>query len=138
MEYKSDIVKKLRENEMEGYCYDESSNSVINMSNNLSIDIDSFVDEYLKSTGQSFKCIRDSDIFCWSLIECTECGTVVRCYDDEFYDPNFKCPICTGYNTYFKYWTKKEIEKSFELSLMMNYYEETAKEEAKVKSKGEL
>ncbi len=86
------------------------------------IDFDKIYKEFLKKNGMSFKCICDIHWECMSILECTECGTVIKYYYDEFYEPNFKCPVCTNYETGYEYHTREEIENSKELQAIINMY----------------
>ena len=81
-----------------------------------------FYDIFLKKNGMSFKCICDVHWECMSVLECTECGTVIKYYYDEDYDPNFRCPTCTDYKTGFEYHTKEEIANSGELQDIIKMY----------------
>ena len=87
-----------------------------------SIPLEDLYRKYLKENGMSFKCICDVHWECMSLIECTECGTVIKEYYDEWYEPNFRCPVCTDYKTGYEFYTKEEIEASEELQAVINMY----------------
>lgn len=66
-----------------------------------------------------------------SVIRCRECGTVIFSSDDEWdFDPHLCCPTCGGYETSFKYWTKKEIDSDPEKKQYIEFLEEETKEEA--------
>ena len=88
------------------------------------IDVDSLYEQFLKKNGMSFNCICDVHWECMSILECTECGTVVRYYYDEYYEPNFKCPVCTDYKTGYEYHTKEEIEKDEKLQAIIKMYKD--------------
>ena len=95
--------------------------------NTLTIKMDDFLQDYKKKNGESFECINDEHIFCWSLLRCTECGTVVFYYYDEKYEPNFKCPTCTDYKTSYEYWTKEQIEQDEDRQKCIQFHVNSAK-----------
>ena len=74
--------------------------------------------------GESFECIYYESASLLNVLRCTDCGTVIFTTDDEDYDPNLKCPTCTDYHTYFKYWTMEDIESDKEKQDQINFFEE--------------
>ena len=44
-----------------------------------------------------------------TIYRCSECGTVIFGGDDERWDPNLCCPVCSDYKPSLKYWTGEEI-----------------------------
>lgn len=91
--------------------------------------LDTFLDFYRKKSGESFECIYNEHVSLFSVLKCTECGTVIFTYDDERYDPYLKCPVCTEYKTHFKYWTADEIEKDVFKKRSIEWYEEMTQQE---------
>jgi uncharacterized Zn finger protein (UPF0148 family) len=71
----------------------------------------------------NFECIYDEHVSCYSILKCTECGTVVFYHYDEDFEPDFECPICTNYKTHYKYWTKQEIEEDKKKQEVIKFYE---------------
>ena len=116
-EYKKIILEKL-----DNISYDEATDEIIYK--DVAIPFEEVYQKFIKNNGMSFDCIYDAHWECMSIIKCTECGTVVKYYYDENYEPNFKCPICTDYKTSHEYHTKDEIEKSDELKAIIKMYEE--------------
>lgn len=86
------------------YC--QETNTIIEKSTGKIIgNLDDYLRVFRKISGISFDCIHDEHVFCWSILKCTECGTLVKySYDSSDYDDEFRCPTCTGYETWFKYW----------------------------------
>ena len=41
---------------------------------------------------------------------CKDCGTVIFARDDEWYEENLCCPVCSDYQTGFEYWSGEEIK----------------------------
>lgn len=60
---------------------------------------------------------------------CKECGTVIFASDDEYYDPNLKCPTCGEYKTWFKFWTADDIAKDEEKQKAIKAYEAMQREQ---------
>lgn len=89
--------------------------------------LDHFLDLYRKKSGESFESVYYDHIGLNDFIRCTECGTVIFAYEDESYDPNLKCPTCTGYKTHFEYWTKEDIESDPQKQLEISHLEEMTK-----------
>lgn len=110
---KYEMVDYLEKNKDKFKFYYNKETDCLHNKEDDSIDMkmDVFMEAYKKKNGESFECLDDEHAFCWSLLRCTECGTVVFYYYDENYEPNFKCPTCTDYKTGYEYWTKEEIER---------------------------
>lgn len=88
------------------------------------VDFDAVYNNFLRKNGMSFNCICDVHWECMSILECTECGTIIKYYYDEYYEPTFKCPVCTDYKTNYEYHTKEEIESSQELKTVIDMYKD--------------
>lgn len=116
-EFKKTIIEKL-----DNINYDETTDTVIY--NGTSIPFEMVYHNFIKKHGMSFDCIYDAHWECMSVIKCTECGTVVKYYYDEYYEPNFRCPTCTNYKTGYEYYTKEQIEASDDLKAIIKMYEE--------------
>lgn len=89
--------------------------------------LDHFLELYRKKSGESLESIYYDHIGLQDFIRCTECGTVIFASEDESYDPNLKCPTCTGYETYFEYWTKEDIDSDLQKQLEICHLEEMTK-----------
>ncbi len=74
--------------------------------------------------GNNFNCICDVHWEDMSILECKDCGTIIKYYYDEFYEPDFKCPVCTDYKTGYEFYTKEQIESSDELKAIIQMYKE--------------
>lgn len=112
-----------------GIYYDTDTDSIIRKSDNFSIPMDDFLAYLRKQIGQSFDCIYDDHAYLMQLIKCTECGTVIKSFEDEYDEPNLRCPPCTDYKTSFEYWTKEEIDNSEELQAIIKMYEDRARDD---------
>jgi hypothetical protein len=106
------------------YIYNEDEDAIYSKDGKYMSSLDTFVKIYRKHTGQSFECIYSCHVDLSAVLKCTECGTVIFTYEDESYDDNLKCPTCTDYKTYFKFWTKEEIDSDQEKQNTINWYKE--------------
>lgn len=106
------------------YVYKEEEDAIYDLDGNYLSSLNTFLEIYRKHSGESFESIYNEHVSLIDVLKCTECGTVIFTRDDEDYDPHLKCPTCTGYNTYFKFWTKEEIESSKEKQDEIKHLEE--------------
>lgn len=90
--------------------------------NSIDMKMDVFMESYRKKNGESFECLYDEHVSLFSVIRCTECGTVIFEHSDEDYEHNLKCPTCTDYKTYFDYWTKEQIEQDEDKQKCIQFY----------------
>lgn len=121
---KSELINELLKKDSD-ISYDKE-NDVVYYKENI-VDFDKIYESFKKNNGMSFNCICDIHWECMSMIECTECGTVIKYYYDEFYEPDFKCPVCTDYKTNYEYHTKEEIANSEELQAIIDMYKDLFK-----------
>lgn len=110
--------------------YDKEIDKVTFIDTGLTTSSDIFLEAYKETTGQSFECIHDEHVSCFSLIRCTVCGTYIFEHYDEDYEPNLRCPICTNYKTNFKYYTVEDIEEDENKKKEIQMYETFAKIQA--------
>lgn len=54
-------------------------------------------------------------------LRCKECGTVIFTHEDERWEPNLCCPVCSDYKTNFEYWTAKEIKNDKKKQNSINF-----------------
>ena len=112
------------------YLYKEDEDALYDKENGEHIcSLDAFLDVYRKKSGESFECVYDLHVMLFTVLRCTECGTVIFTYDDERYEPHLKCPTCTNYKTYFEFWTKEEIDSNPSKQAQIETYELMAKEQ---------
>jgi hypothetical protein len=107
--------------------YDKEIDKVTFIDTGLTTSSDIFLEAYRQTTGQSFECIHDEHVSCFSLIRCTECGTYIFEHYDEDYEPNLRCPVCTDYKTNFKYFTVKDIEEDENKQRVIDMYKDFAR-----------
>ena len=117
-----DKFREMLLNKATGAIYDPKTDTIFH--NNVTMSMDELYQSFLKKNGMSFDCIYDVHWECMSILRCNKCGTIVKYYYDENYEPDFRCPICTNYETSYKYYTKEEIESNEELQAIIKMYEE--------------
>lgn len=100
--------------------YDDKTDTLHYLGRSMSFQ--EIYDKVLKENGMSFKCLCDVHWENMSILECTECGTIIKYYYDEWFEPDFKCPVCTDYKTGFEYYTKEEIAENEELQAIIKIY----------------
>ena len=110
MTTKSKFVKYIKENSDKFDFHIKENKIYDNKSGEFVSDIDTFYELFKKENGESFESLYYLHAELFDVIRCTECGTVVFSWEDERWEPNFRCPICTDYKTNYSYWTKEEIE----------------------------
>lgn len=131
----NDVIKILKEKYSDLY-YDEKSDLIYY--NGISFEFEKLYKKILKANGMSFDCICDVHWENMSVIVCTECGTVIKYYYDECYEPYFRCPICTDYKTGYRYYTKEEIDSSEELQAIIKMYKDLSKSQKEISERREM
>lgn len=132
---KADMIRHLKSGSSV-YTYDEETDCAVDREDPTSrVPVDVLLDKYRKSSGESFECIFDDHACLSSVLRCTECGTVIFSKYDEEFDPDLKCPTCSGYKTYFTYWTKDDISKDPQKQELLEMYKEFANMEKDKDSK---
>ena len=76
----------------------------------LKVPAKELVDYIRKQIGQDFENLYSCHATLESFVRCKKCGTVIFAYNDERYEPNLCCPVCSDYETDFEYWTKEQID----------------------------
>lgn len=110
------------------YLYKEDEDTLYGKDDNKYIcSLDTFLEVFRKKAGESFECIYDEHVSLFSVIRCTECGTVIFTHCDEDYEPRLRCPTCTDYKTSFTYWTKEDIESDEDKKAEVELYESMGK-----------
>lgn len=122
---KWDMKKYIKNNaDKFPYIYKEEEDAIYDKDGNYLSSLDTFLKVYRKHSGESFESVYYENVSLLNVLRCTECGTVIFAMDDESYDPCLKCPTCTDYHTYFKYWTKEDIENDEEKRNEIKFLEE--------------
>jgi len=116
------LEKKLEENPNYDIVYNKEDDTITYRKSNITLSFDDFFTKYKKKSGESFDCLYDEHVSCFSVCKCTECGTVVFYKYDEDYEEMFKCPVCTDYKTGYEYWTKEDIENDREKQKEIDFY----------------
>lgn len=106
------------------YCNEETQRVMKKDSNEDICSIEAYTEFLRKSLHCSFKSVYSCPLDLQNVLRCTECGTVIFSYDDERYDPNLKCPTCSGENTYFEFWTQEDIDADEKKQNTLNFYGE--------------
>jgi phage FluMu protein Com len=123
---KSDVVDYLKKNASTlNIIVDESD--IYNEFGEHLCSIDEYIDTLKLHLGCSFTSVYYSHATLENILRCNKCGTVIFTTEDEYYDPNLKCPTCTDYRPHFTYYSKKEIESNKDIQDTITAYEYMAK-----------
>lgn len=82
--------------------------------NEIRCHISEFVDAIRKKMHCDFEYVYGCHAMLEITYRCKECGTVIFAAEDERWEPNLCCPVCSDYKTGFDYWTGEEIAASEE------------------------
>ena len=91
--------------------------------------LETYVNFLRKKLHCDFECIYHEHVSLTTIYRCKECGAVIFTGDDERYDPNLKCPVCSDY-PHRHYWTKEDVENDKEKQQQLKFYSDWMKEEA--------
>lgn len=125
---KRDLIKYYQEHDGEmKFRYNEEDDSMYEGDTFVST-MDEFLHRFRLSTGQAFESIYSCPGTLMNILRCEKCGTVIFSSDDyELYDKKLTCPTCTGYETYFDFWTKEEMESDPKKMEEIKIYEEMSR-----------
>lgn len=107
--------------EKDGFIYDKEDDKSI-------CDLDFYLSFLRKKLHCSFETVYYNHGSLTEILRCTECGAIIFTGDDERYDPNLCCPVCSDYN-HNDYWTKEDIENDPKKQDQIKFYEEWTKSE---------
>lgn len=128
---KDEIKKYINEHQDNlNFMYVEDVDAIYNKETNKFIaPFDEYYEVFKRHAGQSFEGIYYEHCSLLSVIRCNVCGTVIFSYDDERYEPNLSCPICTDYKTDFEFWTKEQIDSDVDKQNEIEFLKKMAKEQ---------
>ena len=111
----NDVIKTFERLEREGKqgelkLNEDKSGLVVSDTGEYICSIDTYAQHLREKLHCDFEVIYEDHASLRVVFRCKECGTVIFARDDEDYDPNLRCPTCGGYDTYFEYWTKEDID----------------------------
>ena len=135
------IIERLeRDGKQSWMKLSEDKNSVMDRESGKYVcSIDTFTQHMREKMHCDFECIYHEHASLTTIYRCKECGAVIFTGDDERYDPNLCCPVCSDYK-HSDYWSKEEIEadenKQKEIQFYLDYMEEMEEQEKRRKARG--
>lgn len=124
-----DVIRYAKNNPEKSWFRIEEKNVIDKETNEVVCSLEKLTQYIKESMHCDFECLHHCHASLETTLRCRECGTVIFSYDDEDYDPHLCCPICGGYQTHFKYWTKEEIENDTQKADTIKFLEDWTKEE---------
>jgi len=64
-----------------------------------------------------------------STLRCKQCGCIIFTYEDERWEPDLCCPVCSDYKTGFEYWTPEEIKADEKKQNTIKFLEDCEREQ---------
>ncbi len=126
---KYDVIRYAKNSEKCWFRIDNEKDVIDKETEDVVCDLDFLTQHLREKMHCDFECIHHCHVSLETTLRCRECGTVIFSRDDEEYDPGLCCPTCGGYQTYFKYWTKEEIDSDVQKADTIKFLEEWTKEE---------
>ena len=141
-----DVIKAFEMADKKGeklamYLSEDKESLLDTETGNYVCSIEDYIDFMRRKLHCDFECIYHEHVSLTTILRCNECGAVIFTGDDERYDPNLKCPVCTDYN-HNDYWTKEEIEsdenKQKEIQFYIDYMKDMEEQYKRREARGGL
>lgn len=117
-------MKKLIEEDKTDFCYDEKNNKICSKDTHEAIcTFEDYAELVRDKAGCNFETVYYEHVSLQHIVRCKKCGTVVFTGDDERWEPQLKCPVCTDYKPYCEYWTGEEISNDPEKQKTIDMFE---------------
>lgn len=131
--YSDDSIKKaMRKIIEEGktdYYYEENDSSIrCKNTKRMICTFKEYAEFVREKAGCAFETVFYEHCSLQHIVRCKKCGTVVFTGDDERWEPQLKCPVCTDYKPSCSYWTGEEIARDPEKQKTIAQYEAWQKE----------
>ena len=126
-------IKKAMKNAIEkgetDFTYNEETNKLCLKSTGEAVcSFETYAEWVREKAGCAFETIFYEHASLQHIVRCKKCGTVVFTGDDERWEPQLKCPVCTDYKPHNEYWTEEEIAKDPEKQKTITQHENWQKE----------
>lgn len=133
-------IKKAMKNAIEkgetDFTYNEETNKLYLKSTGEAVcSFETYAEWVREKAGCAFETVFYEHSTLQHIVRCKKCGTVVFTGDDERYEPQLKCPVCTTYKPRNSYWTREEIAKDPDKQQTITYYENWHKENKEVEER---
>jgi hypothetical protein len=126
-------IKKAMKNAIEkgetDFTYNEEINKLYLKSTGKPVcTFEEYAEWVREKAGCAFETVFYEHCNLQHIVRCKKCGTVVFTGNDERWEPQLKCPVCTTYKPHNSYWTGEEIAKDPEKQKAITQYENWQKE----------
>lgn len=86
------------------------------------------VEEFIRLMNRinhsDFTCLHSCHATLDIVYKCEECGAIIFTGDDERYNPNLKCPVCSGEDQRCEFWTAEEVAADEKKQNTLKFYQE--------------
>lgn len=126
---RNDVLKYLNKEDCwffqsDDGCFYSKKHPELKLADNL----DGFVKNLNIHNHSHFKCIYSCHASLDVVLECQECGTVIFTGDDEErYNHNLRCPVCSQTEQNVEFWTKEDIKNDYRKQNTLKFFEEEIK-----------
>lgn len=121
---RNDVLKYSKEEKC--WFVIEEDGTVLSKKNEPHLIVAKTVDEFVLKLNQynhsNFKCIYSDPCSLDVVLECQDCGAIIFTGDDERYNPNLKCPICSKTDQGVEYWTKEDIKQDIKKQNTLKFF----------------
>lgn len=136
-------MKKLIEEGKTDFYYDEENNKICSKDTHEAVcTFEEYAELVREKAGCNFETVYYEHVSLQHIVRCKKCGTVVFTGDDERWEPQLKCPVCTDYKSFCSYWTGEEIardpEKQKTIDAYVKWQKEMDEEAARREKRGGL
>ena len=122
-------MKRAIENGETDFYYDEANNKLCYKDTHEAVcTFEEYAEFVREKAGCAFETVFYEHVSLQHIVRCKKCGTVIFTGDDERWEPQLKCPVCTDYKPFCSYWTGKEIAKDPEKQKTIDAYVKWQKE----------
>ena len=136
-------IKKAIDCGVTDFYYDEKEDMLCLKKDGKAIcSFETYANHVRRKGGCDFETVFYEHVSLQHIVRCKKCGTVIFTGDDERWEPQLKCPVCTNYKPFCAYWTGEEIARDPEKQKTIAQYEawkkEMIEEEERRKKRGGL
>ena len=118
------FMKKAIEDGKTDFYYNEENNTLHLKEDGKAVcSFEEYAEWVREKAGCAFETIFYEHVSSQHIVRCKKCGTVVFTGDDERWEPQLKCPVCTDYKPFCEYWTGEEIARDTEKQNTIAQYE---------------
>lgn len=122
-------IKKVAESEKCWFKIDDNENVIDKETGECVATIETFLSLLRHKLHCDFEVIYSCHPTLETTYRCKDCGTVIFAREDEDYEVNLCCPVCSDYKTGFEYWSGEEIKNDVEKQNTIDFLIQMQKEQ---------